>query len=80
MKMKTPDYLNSDRLSEPNNFRVYQETYQVMEILTDEIMEMLAHSHELSGRQLKDYKSVVFQMLEDAIVPTINNAIHKFRK
>jgi hypothetical protein len=78
--MKTPDYLNSDRLSEPNNFRVYQETYQVMEILTDEIMEMLAHSHELSGRQLKDYKSVVFQMLEDAIVPTINNAIHKFRK
>ena len=51
-----------------------------MEILTDEIMEMLAHSHELSGRQLKDYKSVVFQMLEDAIIPTINNAIHKFRK
>lgn len=78
--MKTPDYLNSDRLSEPSNFRVYQETYQVMEILTDEIMEMLAHSHELSNRQLNDYKSVVFQMLEDAIIPTINNAIHKFRK
>lgn len=78
--MKTPDYLNSDRLREPHNFEVYQNLYGKLNQASYELMEIIGNGYGMSNKDKAQYMPIVFQIIENAVTDSVNEAIHKFEK
>lgn len=78
--MEKHNYLHSDLLANPNNDKVFQETYEVIRLISWRMAEIYGQSLNLSPRQREEYQDVFLNDNEELIVNLVNYTIHHFEK
>ena len=80
MHMKDKDYLHSDLLRKPCNNEVFQQTYEVVRILSWEMIKVYGSAIDLSPRQREEYMDIFTPYIERHVVDLVNLTIEKFEK
>ena len=78
--MKTNDYLHSDLLSNSNNNKVFQATYESIRRISWMMSEKHCDSLNLNARQREEYMDVFISDIEPIVLDLVNYTIDKFEK
>lgn len=78
--MATKDYLHSELLSKPCNFKVFQETYEGIRRISWKMAEAQCNALGIQGKQREEYQDVFMNEIEDIMLNVVNYTIENFEK
>jgi len=78
--MKTHDYLHSELLANPDNNKVFQETYETIRKLSWTMSGIYSDALNLNKRQREEYQDLFIDANSELIVNLVNYTIHHFNK